>query len=172
MWRIVPIVFWLVVCSALPALADYNLVTPDQVKVYSEVERIFILKTAENALTAKEKLMFDDAENANDGFLWTRKVIVGHYAMLRDFANRAGAEGLAPYYGEKSDALAGNIRGRISFAEFSEQEKQIEVRKQQYLEGVLATVPKGMKVDFKVLNELGSRLADQIHAFSMLGVKG
>ncbi|RWM86477.1 MAG: hypothetical protein EOR84_30660 [Mesorhizobium sp.] len=145
-------------------------ITAAQIKNYSEIERAFILKVAENVLTSKAKMMFSDPENAKDGYLWARKVIVAHYSLLEDMAIKSNTKALAVFYEDKKTLLERHIRGQLSTDDFGRQEKLVETRKQLYLENLLSSATQPTASDVKTLNALALRLGDQIHGLSVIAI--
>lgn len=166
---------WLVAVAALLIIcgatrAEFLPEQDQDLKAAPEIERLFVIKTAENLLSEKDKLMFDDPENAKDGYVWTRTVIRNHYACLDTLANELTAPELADFYFEKSRLVTKNIRGEISASQFQPMELELEGRKQSYLDGILNAAKPQRQPDFERLNAVAKSAADKIHAYSMLAV--
>lgn len=164
---------WIIAVAALLVLsgAVHAEFLPDQakdLKFAPEIERLFVIKTAENALTEKERTMLNDPENSKDGYLWARKVIGLHYAGLYHLADELTAPKLGAFYKEKADLFSRNVRGEVSSNQLEPLETALEGRKQSYLSDALTNAKPSQRPDFDMLRSVAKTAADKIHGYSVL----
>ena len=157
----------LLICSAQ---AQFLPDDAQNLKTAPEVERLFVVKTAENLLTEKAQRMLNDPENAKDGFMWARKVMARHYAGLETLAGELSTGELARFYAEKAGLFVKSVRGEISDSQFEQMEIELERRKSAYFETIIATAKPTRNPDFDTLNRIAKTAASKVHSYSALSV--
>ncbi|MFC3725923.1 hypothetical protein [Neoaquamicrobium sediminum] len=134
-----------------------------------DIERLYVLKSAENAINAKFKLMFEDPINAEDSYLWAKKVIAGCYVMLWRLATESGSAALAESYRHVADVWSMNIRGELSTDDAAKEHDQLHRARRVLFESELAKVRNApTRVDFDVLNGLSSEITSAIYGSSVI----
>lgn len=161
--------FALLFCGAALS-AEFLQKGAEDLKTAPEIERLFVIKTAENLLHENARKMFNDPENETDGFLWARKVLAVTSLGLNSFANELSAPELAKFYKEKADLFSKNIRGELPMDDFGKAETELEARKQVYLESILSSVKPTRNADFERLKAIAKAAADKIHGYSVIAV--
>jgi hypothetical protein len=161
----------LILFASLPARAQAIVEEfAPQIRSLQPLEAAYVLKSAENELGRHNQIMFADPENAKDGYLWALKVIAGQYAVLT-LISEAAANGIAPYYRERTEIVMRLIRGETTAEVFTRQEAENEAAKGAYLDGMLTGAQSSESADaleIAALNDLALRLASQVRGVAVL----
>lgn len=168
-----PVLAFVVALAALlsPIVAMAQTLEVKEIETFNKlavVERAYILKTAENLLMPKLKIMADDPENKKDGYLWASKVTALWYASLSKDAESLQVPMLAGLYKDKSALFVMRIQGKISSQQLESGESAIEQNKLLVLESMLADAPKRPAIPIQQLDAAAELMANKTHGLSVL----
>jgi hypothetical protein len=95
---------------------------------FRPVERLYVVRVAENNMTADIGKLFEEPANKADGYLWVLKVMAMDYALLGSVAE-IDHPAVAEAYQERAEIYARYVRGELSESKLKVQEKANEARK-------------------------------------------
>lgn len=114
--------------------------TPDgfvDLSKFGELDKVVIVKTAENMVIRSIKGLPGDVLEGKDGSLKFKKLLAISFGLLAAEADRAGLAPLAKLNGFEAMILQDNIRGKTDLAQMQRYDEKIDEQKQQYLSEVL-----------------------------------
>lgn len=139
-----------------------------QIYALPHLERLFVLKTAENKLTERFKRIVSDPANKSDGHLWARKVFAASYLRMANFASSANELHLSDFYKQRSRLWEKHIRDEISTQEMESKERTIDRSQREYLEREFKIDPPTRRPVFAALEKLADLVSKDIYGLSVI----
>ncbi|WP_100083150.1 hypothetical protein [Pleomorphomonas carboxyditropha] len=141
---------------------------------FDELEKLFIVKVAENLLISSIDDHYDELLARKGGSLNLKKVAALSYAMLASEAKRVGLDTLAEIYGFKVKNFTDGIHGTADGKEIEDFDAKIETVKQQYFDSVMQrhANKKGTTVPPEEMQDIARRMEKDIFATAMEKVAG
>ena len=136
----------------------------------SSLERVFVVKMAENQIGAQGRMMFADPVNRNDAFVWAVKVLSFCYAGLA-VVTEGDLPEVSKQYRARSEVYSDYVRGKIDGKELQKRERANEDAKAKVLEPYFTqALAAGLEQSpsFGLLAEQGRRLGDVLASHGKL----
>ena len=132
----------------------------------NRLERLLVVKLAENKISERLKAIFDDPVTKREGPLWGLKVASYSYGMLTLLIEEQYPE-VAHVYRERAEMFSDVIRGKLPLEAIVALERANETKKMAVFEKEFMNL-KTTSARGKSLFELGARLGDKISAHAKI----
>jgi len=130
----------------------------------SRLERVVVVKMAENQIGAQGRMMLADPVNRKDAFVWAVKVLSFCYAGLA-LVTEDDLPEVSKQYRARSEIYSDYVRGKIDGPELQKRERTNEDAKAKVLEPYFAQALAAAlerSHSFGLLAEQGRRLGDNL----------
>jgi hypothetical protein len=157
-----------------PASAQVSLLDQlnQELAPLSRLERLYVLKLAENKITEQLRAIATDPVTKTDGPIWLMKVASFSYGTLTLLLEHPFPD-ISAVYRDRTELYSDVVRGKLQASEVEARERENETVKQRVLDQQLSALQKVERPPTesrtKTLIDLGNRLGLMIATYGKIG---